>query len=103
MTITPEFRLLNFVEAGLWAVIAVIALAAGIRRRGGDRWRCVGIAAALLPFGASDVVEAHTGAWWRPWWLLTWKAACLLALMLILLDYVRSRFKSRRARAAHSE
>ncbi|MBE7458640.1 MAG: hypothetical protein KJ057_17160 [Phycisphaerae bacterium] len=39
----------------------------------------------FLAFGASDVVEADTGAWWRPWWLLAWKAACLAVLLTLLI------------------
>jgi hypothetical protein len=31
-------------------------------------------------FGSSDVVEAQTGAWWRPLWLLAWKGVCLGSL-----------------------
>jgi hypothetical protein len=36
--------------------------------------RCTAI--ALLTFGASDVIEVFTGAWWRPWWLAVIKIAC---------------------------
>jgi hypothetical protein len=38
-------------------------------------------------FGLSDLVEVTTGAWWRPWWLLAWKAACLLGLIAIGLHH----------------
>jgi hypothetical protein len=29
----------------------------------------------------SDLVEARTGAWWKPWWLFVWKAACVLLML----------------------
>lgn len=32
-----------------------------------------------MAFGVSDIIELQTGAWWRPWWLLLLKAACLLS------------------------
>jgi len=42
------------------------------------------LAVGLLLFGLSDFVEIHTGAWWRPWWLLVWKGLCLVALVVLL-------------------
>lgn len=40
----------------------------------------------LIFFGLSDFVEMTTGAWWQPWWLLAWKAACIvIGLILIIL------------------
>jgi hypothetical protein len=37
----------------------------------------------LMLFGVSDFFEAQSGAWWRPWWLLTWKGLCLFALIAL--------------------
>ncbi|HET6422332.1 MAG TPA: hypothetical protein VFG20_01535 [Planctomycetaceae bacterium] len=37
-------------------------------------------ACALLIFGASDVLEVFTGAWWRPWWLAVLKIACGISI-----------------------
>lgn len=36
-------------------------------------------------FGISDFVEMGTGAWWRPWWLLAWKGACVAVGLIILI------------------
>jgi hypothetical protein len=47
------------------------------------------IAFTLAVFGGSDLVEARTGAWWRPWWLFVWKAACVLVLLLGFIRYYR--------------
>lgn len=74
---TPE-RWFNGAEAGLWFVLALGLVIYAVRRAD----RLAGVAAAVLvPFGVSDLVEAHTGVWWDPWWLLVWKAACVLALV----------------------
>jgi hypothetical protein len=48
----------------------------GVRRR--DQ---LILAVSLLFFGVSDLIEVHTGAWWRPWWLFMLKALCLLGII----------------------
>ena len=87
--IAPEFILSNYVEAGLWIAIALgFAIAIGriapaVRRDGAMA------AVTFLFFGLSDIVETRTGAWWRPWWLLAWKAACVTALVILLTRHYR--------------
>lgn len=78
--IDPCFALANRIEAGVWFVIALALAAVAVRR---PAWRRdAGIAACVLVgFGASDLVEARTGAWWRPWWLLAWKGVSVLVLV----------------------
>lgn len=88
--ITPEFRYANYAEAALWVVIAVIVATLSLRRRRLNRTSVL-LAVALLAFGASDIVEARTGAWWRPWWLLVWKGACLLCFLAVLVAHLRAR------------
>jgi hypothetical protein len=66
----------NLAEAVLWCGVAVIVLL---------KWRHWPAALLLIAFGLSDVVETQTGAWWRPWWLLAWKTACVLGLLVIVL------------------
>lgn len=80
---TQPHNLYNAVEAGLWWVVAGILL---LRRtpRPAWGWRA-GLCGVLAVFGASDVWELFTGAWWRPWPLAALKfacggAGCLLAL-----------------------
>lgn len=52
------------------------------------RWMAI----ALVLFGLSDAVEIWSGAWWRPWWLLAWKAACVITVSVIgSVLYLRSR------------
>jgi len=83
------FMLANYAEAGLWALIGLVCAGYALRRAGVARRRCWQAAAVFVIFGGSDVVEAHTGAWWRPWWLFVWKAACVLALVVLFVDYRR--------------
>ncbi|NET74529.1 MAG: hypothetical protein F6K62_27615 [Sphaerospermopsis sp. SIO1G2] len=39
---------------------------------------------AFVGFGISDFLEIQTGAWWRPWWLFTLKAICLVSIVWLL-------------------
>ena len=59
------FEVANYVEAAVWAGMAVWCAVWGVRLRNG---RMGVLAAALVMFGLSDVVEVRTGAWYRPWW-----------------------------------
>ena len=80
--ITDLFRTLNYAEAGLWIVVGVgFAVRAASRAGGAARRSCLAAAITLLAFGASDVVETRTGAWWHPWWLLVWKGVCVIVLV----------------------
>ncbi|MCC7291024.1 MAG: hypothetical protein IT449_03060 [Phycisphaerales bacterium] len=77
----------NYWEAGFWGVAALGFSVAALRRRDRARRMLVAGALTLAAFGGSDLVEVHTGAWWRPWWLLGWKAACVGALVLLYREY----------------
>lgn len=70
----------NQLEVVLWLVIGLYfaircLTSASVRRQSAVA------AVAFLLFAGSDAVEVHTGAWWRPWWLLVWKGSCLLTLI----------------------
>jgi hypothetical protein len=75
MAFDPVFIYGNYVESCLWAGMGVIAL---VKRNSG--WS-VALGLTLVVFGVSDVVEAHTGAWYDPWWLFLWKAVCVLLIL----------------------
>jgi hypothetical protein len=67
----------NYIEAAFWSVIGLAFIVRG-RKRCAPFFSLPLIAGTVFVlFGASDVVEAQTGAWWRPLWLLAWKGACL--------------------------
>lgn len=70
----------NYIEAGFWMLIGLAFLARNLRPRPPFHLLPLATGVIFVLFGCSDVVEAQTGAWWRPWWLLLWKGACLLAL-----------------------
>jgi hypothetical protein len=90
--IDPTFALANRAEACLWLGIAV-ALGVAARRAVARR-DCVIAGAAFALFGISDFVEATTGAWWRPWWLLAWKGACVIAFLWLLARHLTRRRRS---------
>ncbi len=87
--------LYNAFEIFLWSALG---LAVGWRGLGapprGRRLSRVAATAFLL-FAVSDAMELKTGAWWRPWWLLAWKAACVLVLAGCLAAHLRGRASKR--------
>ncbi|MEZ6125988.1 MAG: hypothetical protein R3C49_22905 [Planctomycetaceae bacterium] len=80
----------NAIEVVLWTVVGAILLTNHVP--GPKRLRLIAALGFLL-FAGSDAVEMRTGAWWRPWWLLVWKATCLFLLVgtaIVWLRYRRS-------------
>ncbi len=81
----------NLIECGFWAIFGLLILF-GSRRQGASFRRLGRLAATIaIAFGLSDLVEARTGAWWRPSWLLVWKGLCVAGLVLCFLQYRRLR------------
>ena len=75
----------NYVEIGIWCALAVVVAALAARRAGAPRRYGLIASVTLVAFGLSDYAEIRTGGeWWTPWWLLAWKAACVLALLALL-------------------
>jgi hypothetical protein len=89
--ITREFQILNLLEAGGWIAAGFVSLVMTRRYRGMILQDLIALAITLIAFGISDIVETRTGAWYRPWWLLAWKSACVLSLLMLLIRYVRRR------------
>jgi hypothetical protein len=90
------FEIGNALEAALWVTMAIGFGAYAMRVQGGLRRRCLMAAVLLAMFGLSDIIEISTGAWWRPWWLLAWKVACVAGLAMLLAEHVlRQRSRSR--------
>jgi hypothetical protein len=81
----------NNAEAVFWMAIGLAFAVSTLWRRGLARAKCLIAAVVFVVFGGSDLVEVQTGAWWRPWWLFAWKAACVVAMFLLYLDYRRGR------------
>jgi hypothetical protein len=79
----------NLVEAVIWFFLAAVLSLYALRRERRLRPTLWLLALTLAIFGGSDLVEARTGAWWRPWWLFVWKAVCVLALVVGFIRYYR--------------
>jgi hypothetical protein len=84
--ITRGFAVSNYWECALWSSIGLVFLGFFIARRHTDL--LIGFIAFAL-FGLSDYIEAHTGAWWRPWWLLALKGGCVLVFVILLYRHWR--------------
>ena len=70
----------NYIEAAFWVVVGILVFALGRRARPPLNRLALPAAVLFVFFGLSDVVEAQTGAWWRPFWLLLWKGFCIVGL-----------------------
>ncbi len=81
----------NLVEAGFWISFGLVVLLGLCKRARRVTAFTIITAAIIVLFGVSDLVEAQTGAWWRPWWLLVWKADCLAGMALCLWTFLRVR------------
>ena len=79
----------NLIEAGVWFLLAVVLTVYAFQREQRLRTTFFLIAVTLAAFGGSDLVEARSGAWWKPWWLFVWKAACVVVLLLGFVRYYR--------------
>lgn len=97
--IDPLFVTANHVEGVFWALLGLCCGMQAIRRRVQPTWHGWLAAGVLLAFGASDWVEAATGAWYDPWWLFAWKAARVVLLVgLGIVQWRRRRAGSRAER-----
>ena len=79
----------NLIEAGVWFLLSVALLAHALHSEKRLRPTFFILVLTLAIFGSSDLVEARTGAWWKPWWLFVWKAACVITLLLGFLRYYK--------------
>jgi len=72
----------NYLETIIWMILALAFAIKAQKRPQGQKRLFLTAAVLFVVFGASDVVEAQTGAWWRPPWLLVWKGGCLVGFVL---------------------
>lgn len=79
----------NAFESILWLVIAITLLLL-IRSRPPMKGRLLLAALGFFAFSGTDMVEMQTGAWWKPWWLFVWKAACVILLLSVGIYHYRS-------------
>lgn len=84
----------NLIEAGVWFAVALVLVAKAWRVDGRLRRIFSTLAGAFFVFGISDLIEAQTGAWWRPLWLLAMKVACVAVFFFGFREYYRMKGKS---------
>jgi len=84
------FRIFNLCEGILWISLAVgFVLVLWRKRQNAGLMATSGL--LLMMFGISDFVEIGTGGWYKPWWLLVWKASTLLGLVVVFVLFRRRR------------
>ena len=91
------FKTGNYIESGLWILIGLVFVVYALRRSGGARRLCSIAAPVFVLFGISDIVEADTGAWYKPWWLFAWKAICVASMVCLLFANVRRQHREKTA------
>jgi hypothetical protein len=88
------FVIFNLCEGLLWSGIGIgFAVALSRKRQNPDLM--LATALLFLAFGISDFVEITTGGWYKPWWLMLWKASCLVGFAVMY-----TLFRIRRGRIA---
>jgi len=70
----------NYIEGVFWMTVGIVLGIAGLKTNPEFKKLSLIACAVFVIFGVSDLVEAQTGAWWRPLWLLGWKGLCLVGL-----------------------
>lgn len=80
----------NAIEIVLWGGIGIGFAWRTPQIPAGQRWKPCLAAIGFLAFAGSDAVEMQTGAWWRPWWLFVWKAACVVLLVGVAVHHIRT-------------
>ena len=79
----------NIVEGVFWVAVSLLFFVPAVRRGERHRAFCVLGGCVFLLWGLSDFYEAHTGAWWRPWWLMVWNGLCFVGCVAICVWYAR--------------
>lgn len=77
---SEKVDMFNYGEAVLWLGISFLFLFRVFRKNAVHRDLHLILVIGFFAFGISDLVEVQSGAWWRPWWLLLWKTACVAVL-----------------------
>ena len=79
----------NYIESVLWFIIAIGLLVHSLKLGKSDASFkiCLISSGAFVAFGVSDIIEAQTGAWWRPFSLLVLKAICVVTFVLCFFKY----------------
>ena len=79
----------NLIEAALWFAVCLFLLFKASGAPDELRRICLLLALSFFVFGLSDLIESQTGAWWRPWWLVVMKGACVVGFVVGFARYYR--------------
>ena len=73
----------NYIESILWFTIALGLLVNSFKIGKLSAYFniCIIAFVAFAIFGISDIIEAQTGAWWRPLGLLVLKVSCVVTFV----------------------
>jgi hypothetical protein len=78
----------NCIEALWWIGLGVTVLILALKRTAKKVILFFG-ATILILFGISDFIEIQTGVWWKPLWLLMWKAGCIIIGISCMIFYFK--------------
>ena len=81
-----QYAIFNYLEAGLWLAICTVLLLRS-RKESSNKATFIGLGVTLFLFGVSDIIEVHTGAWWKPKSLLFLKTGCVLSMIIWFSKY----------------
>jgi phosphotransferase system glucose/maltose/N-acetylglucosamine-specific IIC component len=73
----------NFIEGIFWITVGVLVFIYSFKAKVLVHNIYYIGSVLLIVFVLSDFVEIHSGAWWRPWWLLIWKGVCLAGFAVL--------------------
>jgi len=81
----------NQLESLLWFTIALILIGQAYLNKKVSPYKILmfKLSIAFILFGISDLIEAKTGAWWRPWSLLVFKGVCLISFAYFFACYLK--------------
>ncbi len=83
-------QIFNFIEMLFWLIVGGGFFVKGFGRNNRYKKLFCFLSVFFVAFGISDGVEVHTGAWYRPWWLLLWKALCIAIFVISWMYYLRN-------------
>lgn len=86
--------LFNFFESIFWIILSLLCGFNSLNSTNAFKKLYFTAYLLLLLFGCSDIIEMKTGAWWQPWWLLVWKAICIVGLIRTFLWYLKVKAKT---------
>ncbi|MBI9016487.1 MAG: hypothetical protein JEZ07_04410 [Phycisphaerae bacterium] len=70
----------NLIEAFIWFGFGGFCMFKLRKTVAALKFNQMMLAIGFVAFGISDLVEIRTGSWWHPWWMLLWKATCLIVI-----------------------